>query len=106
GGIFAGFRYAHGSQAALEIGNAIVRDRLGSLAAIIVCGSGLLSVLVSYSERIRTDYVAEYYALLATAAAGMCFLLQAHNLMTLFLGLEWFSIALYVLCAIDMNRES
>ena len=106
GGILAGFLYAHSAQPALEIGNAIVRDRLGALAAIIVCGSGLLSVLVSYSERIRSDYVAEYYALLATAGAGMCFLLQAHNLMTLFLGLEWFSIALYVLCAIDMQRVS
>jgi NADH-quinone oxidoreductase subunit N len=106
GGIFAGFVFAHSAGPALEIGNAIVRDRLGALAAIIVCGSGLLSVLVSYSERIRSDYVAEYYALLATAAAGMCFLLQAHNLMTLFLGLEWFSIALYVLCAVDMNRVS
>jgi NADH-quinone oxidoreductase subunit N len=106
GGIFAGFVFAHSVDPALEIGNAIVRDRLGALAAIIVCGSGLLSVLVSYSERIRSDYVAEYYALLATAAAGMCFLMQAHNLMTLFLGLEWFSIALYVLCAVDMNRVS
>ena len=106
GGIFAGFVFAHSARPALEIGNAIVRDRLGALAAIIVCGTGLLSVLVSYSERIRSDYVAEYYALLVTAAAGMCFLLQAHNLMTLFLGLEWFSIALYVLCAVDMNRVS
>ena len=35
----------------------------------------------------------------------MCFLLQAHNLMTLFLGLEWFSIALYVICAIDIELE-
>ena len=54
----------------------------------------------------RGEYVAEYYALLATAGAGMCFLLQAHNLMTLFLGLEWFSIALYVICAIDMELET
>jgi NADH-quinone oxidoreductase subunit N len=104
GGIFAAFVFAQSAEPTLEIGNAIVRDRLGSLAAIIICGSGLLSVLVSYSERIRSAYVAEYYALLATAAAGMCFLVQAHNLMTLFLGLEWFSIALYVLCAIDMRR--
>jgi NADH:ubiquinone oxidoreductase subunit 2 (subunit N) len=32
----------------------------------------------------------------------MCFLLQANNLLTLFLGLEWFSISLYIICAIDM----
>ena len=34
----------------------------------------------------------------------MAFFVQAENLMTLFLGLEWFSIALYVLCALDTNR--
>ena len=33
----------------------------------------------------------------------MMFFVQAANLMTLFLGLEWFSIALYVLCAIDID---
>ena len=36
-----------------------------------------------------------------SAGAGMCFLVAANNLMTLFLGLEWFSISLYILCAID-----
>ena len=46
---------------------------------------------------------AEYYGLLAAAAAGMIFFLQANNLMTLFLGLEWFSISLYILCAIDVS---
>ncbi|HSO01206.1 MAG TPA: NADH-quinone oxidoreductase subunit N, partial [Gaiellaceae bacterium] len=34
------------------------------------------------------------------------FFVTASNLMTLFLGLEWFSIALYVLCAMDTHRES
>jgi NADH-quinone oxidoreductase subunit N len=47
--------------------------------------------------------VAEFYALLAAAGAGMAFFVEAANLMTLFLGLEWFSIALYVLCAIDID---
>ena len=42
-------------------------------------------------------------SLLAAAGAGMAFFVQAANLMTLFLGLEWFSIALYVLCAIDID---
>ena len=33
----------------------------------------------------------------------MVFLVQANNLMTLFLGLEWFSVSLYILCAIELD---
>ena len=36
----------------------------------------------------------------------MAFFVTAGNLMTLFLGLEWFSIALYILCALDTHREA
>jgi NADH-quinone oxidoreductase subunit N len=106
GGVFAGIVYGRSVHAVLEVGNAVTRDRLGAFAAILVCGAGAISVLVSYTHRLREAYVGEYYALLATAGAGMCFLMQAHNLMTLFLGLEWFSIALYILCAIDMELET
>jgi NADH-quinone oxidoreductase subunit N len=53
----------------------------------------------------RDEHIAEYYSLLAAAGAGMCFLVTANNLMTLFLGLEWFSISLYILCAIDRELE-
>ena len=45
-------------------------------------------------------------ALLAATGAGMMFFVTASNLMTLFLGLEWFSIALYILCALDTHRET
>jgi NADH-quinone oxidoreductase subunit N len=62
-----------------------------------------VTVLISARERWREEHVAEYYALLTAAGAGMVFFVQASNLMTLFLGLEWFSIALYVLCAIDID---
>ena len=34
----------------------------------------------------------------------MAFFVAANNLMTLFLALEWFSISLYILCAIDRDR--
>jgi NADH-quinone oxidoreductase subunit N len=105
-GVFAGVVYDRSAVPVLQVGDAIVRDRLGALGAIIVCGSGLLAVFVSYAHRMRNAYVAEFYALLATAGAGMCFLLQAHNLMTLFLGLEWFSVSLYIICSIDMDRET
>ena len=73
---------------------------------MIIAGAGLLTVGVSYSARMREDHIGEYYALLATAVAGMAFLVQAGNLMTLFLGLEWFSVCLYILCAIEIDLES
>ena len=72
---------------------------------MIVMGAGLLTIGVSYSARMRGDHIGEYYALLATAGAGMAFLVQAGNLMTLFLGLEWFSVCLYILCAIEIDVE-
>ncbi|MFL6034325.1 MAG: NADH-quinone oxidoreductase subunit N, partial [Gaiellaceae bacterium] len=105
-GVFAGVVYDRGASATLEVGSAIARDRLGAFGAIVVCGSGILAVFTAYSHRMSRAYVAEYYALLATAGAGMCFFLQAHNLMTLFLGLEWFSLCLYVLVAFDNERAT
>ena len=39
-------------------------------------------------------------------AGGMAFFVAANNLMTLFLGLEWFSICLYILTAIAAERLS
>ncbi|HEU5277565.1 MAG TPA: NADH-quinone oxidoreductase subunit N [Gaiellaceae bacterium] len=86
------------------VADAFRRDRLTELAGIIVAGSGLLATAISYRERGRGDHVGEYYALLAAAGAGMLFFVGANNLMTLFLALEWFSISLYILCAIDRDR--
>ena len=79
------------------------RDRWAALAQVLIAGSGAVAVLISYRERMRDEHIAEYYALLTAAGAGMVFFVQAANLMTLFLGLEWFSIALYVLTAIDID---
>jgi len=94
-------RSAHGQGV---VADAFRRDRLAQLATMIVAGSGLLSVGLSYRERAREDHAAEYYSLLAAAGAGMAFFVAANNLMTLFLALEWFSISLYILCAIDRDR--
>jgi NADH-quinone oxidoreductase subunit N len=86
------------------IANAIRRDRFGALVQLIVTAAGLLTVGLSHGERRERQHGGEYYALLAAAGGGMCFLVQANNLMVLFLGLEWFSICLYILCAIDLDR--
>jgi NADH-quinone oxidoreductase subunit N len=83
----------------------MTRDRLGALAAILIALVGLTVVLLSAGDG-RRSHVGEYYALLAAAAAGMVFFVSAANLMTMFLALEWFSIALYALCALDTHRRA
>jgi NADH-quinone oxidoreductase subunit N len=101
---FAIALYDRSEQPSGVVVDALSRDRLSWLAAIIVAASGLLATLISYRERWRGDHVGEYYAVLAAAGGGMVFFVSANNLMTLFLGLEWFSISLYILCAIDRDR--
>jgi NADH-quinone oxidoreductase subunit N len=93
-------RSANGTTA---VHDAIFRDKWSALAQVLLAGSGAVAALISYRERMRDEHIAEYYALLTAAGAGMAFFVQAANLMTLFLGLEWFSIALYVLTAIDID---
>jgi NADH-quinone oxidoreductase subunit N len=88
------------------VSDALRRDRLGELAELLVMAAGLLTVLVSFREPARDDRAGEYYALLLTAASGMAFFVAANNLMTLFLGLEWFSICLYILTAVAVERLS
>ena len=83
----------------------MVRDQLAAMAQLVLGVTGAVVVLSSWSERRRENH-AEYYALLATAGAGMVFFVGAENLMTLFLGLEWFSLCLYILVAIDSERET
>ena len=104
-GVFAGIVFDESANAKTLIAESFTRDRLGALAAILVAGAGALTVLVSWGER-RRDHAGEYYALLTAAGAGMAFFVTAGNLMTLFLGLEWFSISLYILCALDTHRET
>jgi NADH-quinone oxidoreductase subunit N len=89
----------------LVVGTAFSRDRWTELATVIVAATGLAGVAVSWSHRISDRTVAEYYALLAAAGAGMAFFVGAANLMTLFLSLEWFSLCLYVMCALDFELE-
>jgi NADH-quinone oxidoreductase subunit N len=101
---FAVALYVKSAHAHGVVANAFSRDRLTALATMIVALAGLLTAAVAYRERAKEDHAAEFYALLAAAGSGMAFFVGANNLMTLFLALEWFSISLYILCAIDRDR--
>ncbi len=116
-GIASGILFALDDAASTLVRDSLARDRLAELGQLLVAGAGLLAVGVSYWEsrgprgddpRVPDDdyreRVVEWYVLLLTAVAGMAFFVQANSLITLFLGLEAFSIALYVLCAISVHR--
>src|SRR5262245_11709596 len=108
--------YVDSEQGELVIAGAFYRDRWMALSTVIVCAVGLLTVAASYQHVSRQppvpvgtkppdDHASEYFALLLAAGAGMAFFVGAANLMTLFLSLEWFSLSLYVMCAIDYDLE-
>jgi len=101
--VLAGLVFAETRTPASLIAESMTRDRLAALAQVILAVTGGVVVLVSWAERRRAGH-GEYYALLTAAGAGMVFFVGAENLMTLFLGLEWFSLCLYVLVAFDTDR--
>jgi NADH-quinone oxidoreductase subunit N len=104
-GVAAAILFAADETGVGVVADAIQRDRLAEFAQILVAGSGLLAVGVSFGwARDERSRAGEYYALLLSAGAGMSFFVAASNLMTLFLGLEWFSISLYILCAIAVEE--
>ncbi len=78
-------------------GLAVVLD----LVLAVVAGLALL-ISIDYLER-KGVHHGEYYALLLLATAGMMWMAGATDLLVVFLGLEIFSIALYVLVA--FHRE-
>ncbi len=107
GGLVASiWLYVDSPHSETVVAGAFYRDRWTALAQIILCCVGLATSLVSWEHMGRNDdHIAEFFALLLASAAGMAFFVGAGNLMVLFLALEWFSIALYVMCAIDYDVE-
>jgi NADH-quinone oxidoreductase subunit N len=79
---------------------AAVSDGFAHVIAAVVCGALALSCLVafSYLEALRSTR-GEFYALAMFAAAGMCLISQATDLIVIFVSLEVLSLSLYALCA-------
>jgi NADH-quinone oxidoreductase subunit N len=102
--ILAARVYHLSPEATTLLSESMTRDRLAALAQVILACVGVGAVLVAWGDG-RQRHIGEYYALLTAAGGGMLFFVSAGNLMTLFLALEWFSICLYVLCAMDMRSE-
>ncbi|MBC7224190.1 MAG: NADH-quinone oxidoreductase subunit N, partial [Anaerolineae bacterium] len=97
------FRGAVGD-AALDFQGMARLDGLAVVLDLVLAAVAGLALLVSidYLERKGINH-GEYYALLLLATAGMMWMAGATDLLVVFLGLEIFSIALYVLVA--FHRE-
>jgi NADH-quinone oxidoreductase subunit N len=102
--VLSALLFDRSSEPTTLIAESMTRDRFAAAAAFVIAAVGVCVALLSAGDG-RRDHVGEYYALLAASAAGMVFFVSADSLMTMFLALEWFSISLYVLCALDTHRR-
>ena len=80
-------------------------DGFGLFFSMILLAVGVLSVLASASflEREGADH-GEFYALMLFCLAGMFLMLHTTHLMMVLIGLEVFSLSLYVLTGLTRNR--
>jgi NADH-quinone oxidoreductase subunit N len=82
-------------------------DGLGLAFSFVLLLIGALTVLASmrYLERQHADH-GEFYALMLIALAGMLVMVNTTHLMMVLIGLEVFSVCLYVLCGLTRSREA
>ncbi len=89
--------------------NQMIGSDFGSLYAyIIILSASGLGILLSadYLKRLKLVHQGEYYALFLLATIGMMLMAAATSFMTVFLGLEMLSLALYILCGFVSQRKS
>ncbi len=87
-----------GGSYAPAFGGMAVLDGFSIYANVLILGSGLLGVALSYDYLRRMGIErGEYYVLMLLSVAGMMLMAQANDLIVVFLALELLSIPLYVL---------
>jgi len=80
-------------------------DRFGVYLSVLVLVVGFMTLLFSARFLEREGYEqGEFYALMLFALAGMVLMLETTNLMLLLIGLEIFSLTLYVVCGLTRGR--
>ncbi len=97
--------FAAGDQQTAFYG-ALASDQGTMYAYIIIISAAFLTVLLSpgYMKRQGMVHQGEYYALVLFATVGMMILAAAQSFLTIFVGLELLSLALYILCGYITRR--
>ncbi|MFN2488644.1 MAG: NADH-quinone oxidoreductase subunit N [Actinomycetota bacterium] len=95
-----GWQHVADQGSELQLGGMVAFDGFAIFVKVTLAVFGLLTVWLGhdYFRRAGTEE-SEFYALVLFAVAGMMFMADAADLIVIFLALETFSIALYVLVA-------
>ena len=104
GFVFKQWQLAH-RVPGFSFANAVVTDGLGTFVqGIVLIATGLgVMIALGYLRRENLE-TAEYLTLLLLSATGMLVMAHANDLILVFVALEVFSIALYILAAFDRRR--
>lgn len=97
---------AAGAGARIATAGGMVRvDAFGLFFTLVLLAIGALTVVASFRflEREQADH-GEFYALVLLALAGMVVMVQTTHLLMVLVGLEVFSLALYVLTGLTRGR--
>ncbi len=89
--------------------NHMIGSDAGTLYAyFIILTASALGILLSpaYLKRLNLQHQGEYYALMLLGTVGMMIMVAAVSFLTIFLGLEMLSLALYILCGFVMRRAT
>ncbi len=84
----------------------IVSDHFSLFFNVLLCGIGLLTVLLSSGSAERDGLPSgEYHALMLFAIVGMMMMASTNDLLVIFIALEIMSLGVYVLTAIKRSSE-
>ena len=87
------------------LGGMFIRDARGDILKLFMyLSTAIVYVYAKYYLRAHKLFVGEFYTLTLFALLGMCILVSAGNLLTIYLGLELLALSSYALVA--LNRDS
>jgi NADH-quinone oxidoreductase subunit N len=104
-GLWGGAPTAGSESSSSIFSGALIYDRFSLVFNLIFLLMSLFAIFGSarYPQE-NHENKAEYFTLLLMAVAGMMFMSKSGNLITIFISLELFSIALYILCGFSAKH--
>lgn len=97
----------HSNEAVYTFDNSFVKDSMGDVLKVFVYLVTAVAFIYSREYlQIRNIFKGEYFVLGLFAVLGMMVLISAHNLLTIYLGLELLSLSLYAMVAFHRDNSN